>query len=199
MTRAARVMQPTDRALVLGSSQASSAADLAACASAGVEVVRRRSGGGAVLVEPGSQLWVDLLVPTGDPLADDDVGRATWWVGEAWAAALRKAGFDSAEVWKGGLVRRPWSSHVCFALLGAGEVTAAGGPKVVGVSQRRTRLGALFQCSCLLRWQPTALAELLALSPEQRASAAGDLEGVAMPAPTGSGEQLLEGLLAALP
>lgn len=198
LARAARVMQPTDSALVLGSSQASSVADAAACASAGVEVVRRRSGGGAVLVEPGSQLWVDLVVPAGDPLGDDDVGRAAWWVGEAWAAALHGAGFASAEVWKGGLVRRPWSSHVCFALLGAGEVTAAGGPKVVGVSQRRTRLGALFQCSCLLRWQPGALTELLALSPKERASAARDLEGVATPAPPGSGEQLLEGLLAAL-
>ena len=44
----------------------SRAVDLEACAGAGVEVVRRRSGGGAVLVEPGSVVWVDVLVAATD-------------------------------------------------------------------------------------------------------------------------------------
>ena len=192
-------MEPVDSALVLGSSQPAGVADTGACERAGVSVVRRRSGGGAVLVRPGSQLWVDFFVPPDDPLWDADVGRAAWWLGEAWAGALTSSGLPGATVWKGPLARRPWSSLACFALLGAGEVTS--GPrtaKVVGVSQRRTRAGALFQCSCLLRWQPRELVSLFALAAGERENAARDLENVAAPVPAGKGGQVLEALLAAL-
>ena len=39
----------------------------------GVAVVRRRSGGGAVLLDPGGVVWVDVVVPRHDPRWDDDV------------------------------------------------------------------------------------------------------------------------------
>jgi lipoate-protein ligase A len=63
---------------------------------------------------------------------------------------------------------------VCFAGLGPGEVTIAG-VKVVGMSQRRTRAGALFQCAALLAWDPARLVEVLGLPAE----AAVDLAGAA--------------------
>jgi lipoate---protein ligase len=201
-------MEPADSALVLGSSQPESVVDGLESARAGVSIVRRRSGGGAVLVRPGAQLWVDFFVPAGDELWDADVGRAALWLGEAWAAALVSIGMPEAKVWKGSLARRPWSSLACFALLGAGEVTSGQGraspsplgpAKVVGVSQRRTTAGALFQCSCLLRWEPGDLVALLAIPKGQRRNAARDLQHVAMPAPAGRGGQILEALLAALP
>lgn len=226
--RTVLVMEPRDSALVLGSSQRADVADAVACREAGVSVVRRRSGGGAVVVRPGAQLWVDLVLPAGDLLWDSDVGRAAWWVGEAWAAALAASGLAGAEVWKGPLVRRPWSSLACFALLGAGEVVAegpagegaagadvgagegtAGGegeraagansPKVVGISQRRTRAGALFQCSCLLQWEPSELVTLLAVAPGQRERAAKELGHAALAAPAREREKLLERLIEALP
>jgi len=174
--RAAHVCQPRDRALVLGSTQGQSAADLVACAAGGFDVVRRRSGGGAVLVEPGQLVWVDLFVPAGDPLWRDDVGQAAWWVGEAWAGGLE---VDGAEVWKSPMQRGPWSSLVCFAGLGPGEVTLSTGEKVVGISQRRGRRGALFQCSCPLYWDAGRLLSLLALSHEERVAGARALEKVA--------------------
>ena len=52
-------------ALVLGSSQPDSTIDLDACSRAGIEVVRRRSGGGAVLLVPGEVVWLDVIVPRG--------------------------------------------------------------------------------------------------------------------------------------
>ncbi|HEX6785774.1 MAG TPA: hypothetical protein VF076_01140, partial [Acidimicrobiales bacterium] len=58
-------------------------------------------------------------------------------------------------------VRTPWSPLVCFSGLGPGEVHA-GGRKVVGISQRRTRGWARFQCAAYLRWDPDALVALLA-------------------------------------
>jgi lipoate-protein ligase A len=174
-------------ALVLGSAQRDEEVARAACAAAGVDLVRRRSGGGAVLVVPGEVLWVDLVVPSGDALWHDDVGRAFHWVGEVWAAALAELGVE-ADVRRGALVHARWSAAVCFAGLGPGEVTVDG-HKVVGISQRRTRAGARFQCAALGRWDPGAIVPLLGLPP----TAADDLQAAA----AGVGVDL-ESLLATL-
>lgn len=157
-------------ALVLGSTQPASAF----VASPAVPVVRRRSGGGAVLVEPGRLVWVEVIVPVGDPLWQADVGRASWWLGRAWALALADLGVGGAEVHMGGLVRSEWSSLVCFAGLGPGEVTV-GGRKVVGLAQRRARAGAVFQCAVPLAWRPADLVGLLALSAAEAERALADL------------------------
>ena len=127
-------------AVVLGSSQDVSVVDRTAAAAAGVEVARRRSGGGAVLLVPGAQVWVDVVVPAGDPLWDDDVCRASWWLGEAWARAL-----GGGEVHRAGGSDRDAGRVACFASVGPGEVVQDGA-KVLGISQRRTRSGARFQC-----------------------------------------------------
>ncbi len=159
--RAVWVHEVDRPALVLGSTQALTVADGAAVAHAGVELVRRRSGGGAVLLVPGEVLWVDVVVPAGDRWWDGDVGRAGHWLGEAWAAALAAGGLRGLAVHRGPMVRRPWSDRICFAGLGPGEVTQDGA-KVVGVSQRRTRDAARFQCAVLARFDVDALAALLA-------------------------------------
>jgi len=99
-------------ALVLGSAQRPEVADAGAMAAAGVELVRRRSGGGAVLLVPGEVVWVDVIVPAGDPLWDDDVGRATHWLGATWARALAACGMPDATVHRGPMIRTPWSSLV---------------------------------------------------------------------------------------
>ena len=175
-TRSIWVCDLAAPALVLGSAQPESVVDRGACDRAGVDVVRRRSGGGAVLVVPGDLLWVDVVIPAGDPLWEVDVGRAFHWLGDAWAAGLADLGVP-ASVHRGGLRRSEWSDLVCFAGLGAGEVTAPGGAKLVGISQRRTRGAARFQCAALARWDVAALLELLALTPEQRATAREALAG----------------------
>jgi lipoate-protein ligase A len=197
LVRTVWVCEPTGPALVLGSAQRDEVVDRAACDRAGVAVVRRRSGGGAVLVEPGRLLWLDVLVPSGDPLWDHDVGRAFLWLGEVWAGALQALGVD-AVVHRGGLERSPWSSLVCFGGLGTGEVAAPGGAKLVGISQRRTRAGARFQCSAPGAWAPHDLLGLLALDRRQREEAVADLEpraaGVGVPL-----DALLTTFLAALP
>ena len=71
-----------------------------------------------------------------------------------------------------------WSSLVCFAGLGPGEVMVAG-RKAVGLSQRRSREGARFQSALLHRWEPHRLLALLALSGGERATAGADLAGTA--------------------
>jgi len=176
--RAVWICEPSGPALVLGSTQRTSVVDADACQRAGVPVVRRRSGGGAVLVQPGSPLWVDVVLPAGDPLWDRDVGQAFLWLGDVWLRALADVGV-SASVHRGALRRTRWSDLVCFAGLGPGELTTSGGAKVVGISQRRTREAARFQCAALLRWEPAALVALLALADATRAEAAAELASAA--------------------
>jgi lipoate---protein ligase len=186
--RAVWVFEPSAPALVLGSAQRVRD-DLAP----GIDVVRRRSGGGAVLVVPGEVLWVDVLLPAGDALWDDDVGRAFGWLGEVWAAALASLDVESS-VHHGALVRSAWSDQVCVAGVGPGEVLNAAGQKVVGMAQRRTRTVARFQCAALGHWDPSSVSGLLRLP----ASAVADLE----PAAAGVGvplEDLLVAFLASLP
>ncbi|MBW3579247.1 MAG: hypothetical protein KY462_16240 [Actinobacteria bacterium] len=175
--RVVSVLEVDRPALVLGSTQPRTDADAAAVAGAGVELARRRSGGGAVLLVPGEALWVDVVVPRDDRLWDDDVHRAGHWLGAAWVAALADVGVV-AEAHTGPLVRTQWSRLVCFAALGPGEVRT-GGRKLVGVSQRRTRHGARFQCLALRHWDPQPLLALLALDAAERRQAAADLATVA--------------------
>lgn len=187
-----RVLEATEPALVLGSAQHLDDVDAAAARRTGVEVVRRRSGGGAVLVGPGQVLWVDLVIPAGDPLWDNDVNRAAWWVGDAWAAALDYAGVGPTVVWKSRMRTSRWSSRICFAGIGPGEVLV-NGQKVVGLSQRRTRHGALFQTAALLTWDPASLVGLLHLDPADSAAATSALAEAARGLGPARADALLDG------
>jgi lipoate-protein ligase A len=193
-----RLLSVERPALVLGSGQPVADVDTEAAAASGVDVVRRRSGGGAVLVEPDGILWVDVIVPEGDPLWQADISRAAWWVGAVWASALEAAVGARPEIWHGPMRRNAWSARVCFAGLGPGEVRIDG-KKVVGVSQRRTRTAALFQTAALLRWDPAALLALLRADAGGRGEAAADLAMVAVGVGPEHAGPLIDGFLAALP
>ena len=181
--------------MVLGSTQPFEVVDAEAARTAGIEVVRRRSGGGAVLVTPDDPVWIDLWVPTGDDHWSADVTGAFAWSGAAWGRALSRLGLDrpvdaeSAVTVDGAGDRASagvevqgsgpgactrWSSLVCFGGIGAGEVSV-GGRKVVGLSQRRNRWGAWFHTACVRHWDPALLLELLDLSPGERAAASDGL------------------------
>jgi len=147
-----------------------------------------------VLVRPGEVLWADVLLPADDPLWEADVGRSFHWLGQAWVDALAALDVDAG--WHDGpMVCTPWCRQVCFAGIGQGEVTVDG-RKVVGMSQRRTRAGALIQCAALLRWDPDEMARLLDIGTEGAAA----LPPLAAALPVDSAaleEALLQNLLAA--
>jgi lipoate-protein ligase A len=194
--RRVEVLETTSPALVLGSTQSDGVVDLDAARATGTDVVRRRSGGGAVLLRPGRDTWVDVTIGRGDPLWDDDVAVAFHWLGHAWARAARTLGVAPA-VHTGPPLETAWSRRVCFAGVGAGEVVL-GGRKLVGISQRRTRDGARFQCLLLRAWDPRALLDLLALDALERAEGVTALEGLAtgLDVPT---EDVVDALVASLP
>jgi lipoate-protein ligase A len=164
--RTARVVvaAATDAAVVLGSRQRADVLDVAACRAAGLAIVMRRSGGGVVLVEPDEMAWFDVVLPADDPHFAPivaDVGLSMRWLGARVATALAELGVDGADVHDAGMTGGPLGALLCFAGVGPGEVLL-GGRKLVGISQRRTRLGSRFQCMVHARWSPERLVALLA-------------------------------------
>jgi lipoate-protein ligase A len=85
-------------------------------------------------------------------------------IGEGWVEALRGVVDGELTVHRGPQVRTAWSELVCFAGLAPGEVLVDG-VKLVGISQRRTRRGARFQCAVNRRFDGDLLIELLADPP----------------------------------
>lgn len=160
--RGVYVIEPPGESIVLGSRQTMGVLDLAACADRHVHVVTRRSGGGIVhLVEDGF-VWVDIVIDRGDPLWTDDVRASMRWLGDAWSSALTALGVADCRVHDGALTGGALGDLVCFAGVGPGEVVTGTGAKLVGISQRRSRERARFQCTVLRRWEPEALVGLLA-------------------------------------
>jgi lipoate-protein ligase A len=214
------VHQVSRPAVVLGSTQPAEDVDRRAADSLGVDVVRRRSGGGAVLLEPGASLWVDVVVPASHPAWEDDVSRAARWLGAVWVAALGRVGVDGAAVHPGPMQVGRLGRQVCFAGLGPGEVTVPAGivgpgeeagsrtiagagtgrAKLVGVSQRRTRAGARFQAIVHHRWDVALQERLLGpgLARTGAAPAGGALAAVAVAVLAVPDDELVEALLAEL-
>jgi len=196
--RLVRVATVAGPAVVLGSTQVAGRLDLEEAAAQGVEVARRRSGGGAVLLWPGHQVWFDVGLPRGDPLWDDDVGRSARWLGTCLAAALAALGVAGAEAHQGPFAPSGWSHQVCFAGRAPGEVLV-GGRKVVGVSQRRTREGAVFQVVVALVWAPSTLVDLLQLPQDAAAAVTAAGMGLTELVPLVRSAEVVAAVLAALP
>ena len=163
--------------LVLGSTQSIESIDGERCDELGIDIVRRRSGGGAVLVSDDDVVWFDLVIGPDDPLWRSDVGRAFEWVGEACQRSLQSLGVEST-MHIGNLRAHRWSKAVCFAGVGPGELLEDG-RKIVGISQRRTRNFARFQVAILRRWSGAAHAALLRVPDDERKSVAVELDRVA--------------------
>ncbi len=160
---------PSTPALVLGSTQSEELLDRDLCRARGVDVVKRHSGGGLVLVSARHTLWVDVIVPSSHPAWRVDVGRASEWMGEVWLDTLTRSSSgidgDSFTLHRGAYESTTWSKLVCFAGRGPGEIFDDRGRKVVGISQRRTRSWARFQCALSLLWEPSMFVDLVVDGP----------------------------------
>ena len=151
LTRAMWWSQITQPALILGSSQSMNDIDLNVAHKAGIEIVRRRSGGGAVWVHPHDSVWIDVTIARTDPLWTDDVTTSMLWLGEVFRQALQP--WVTATVRTGAYESGLDGRAVCFASASPGEVFV-GNNKLVGISQRRTRDGARLQCVLYRAWDP---------------------------------------------
>ena len=153
-------------ALVLGSSQSEELVNAEALRRRGLELMKRQSGGGAVLVVPEALVWIDVFIPRDDPLWEDDVSKSALWLGKVWQATLLEFGI-ATEVHQGPYQPGKWGKLICFAGRAAGEVFVDD-KKTVGISQRRTRQGARFQTALARQWNIADLSPLLNLPPDDR-------------------------------
>ena len=180
--RTAVVREVAHPTLVLGSTQPTDLVSADAMRERTVELVRRRGGGGAVYLEPGNHLWVDAWIPRDDVLWVHDVSVAAEWVGQWWTDALVGVGFGVAgglTVHSGRSVPGALGDLVCFAGRGPGEVFVDR-RKVVGLSQWRSREGALFSSCAYLQWDAEPLLGLLSLDDVARSELASGLRDVAV-------------------
>lgn len=130
--------------IVLGSTQSPEILNHDWVTDEGYDLVKRRSGGGVVVIDPATSVWIDVIIGPDHRLWSDDVGQAFMWVGQAWARALASLGVADLKVHDGPATDPELGRLLCFGSVGFGEVLA-GGSKVVGLSQRRTKYGARFQ------------------------------------------------------
>ena len=159
--RSLRVHEIEKPTLVVGSSQNETVA------LGKIPVVRRRTGGGAVLLRPGEVFWVDVTLPRQDPLWVEDITHSTLWLGDVWRRTFLNFNLP-ADMHRGAMIRNRWSDRVCFAGKASGEVVVEG-KKILGISQRRTRVGAWFQCAVLFEWPVHEIVDLLELIPKKEA------------------------------
>ncbi|MSX76486.1 MAG: hypothetical protein F2738_00425 [Actinobacteria bacterium] len=152
---------PVQPAIILGSTQERSLINEKACLANKIEIVKRRSGGGIVFLAEDSTIWIDVEIPREHSLWLKDVGDSSLWLGEVFKKELSELCDVKLELHRDALIKTAWSSLICFAGRGPGEVFSQDGRKVVGISQRRTRDWARFQCAISLQWKPELLLELL--------------------------------------
>jgi lipoate-protein ligase A len=150
--------------------------DLERCAVAGVEVLTRRAGGGALLLDA-SMLCGAICLALPDPRAPDDLTESYRWLGDCLVAACHRAGVpaarrvevDEARADVADLRQRADAVarillNVCYGALSPHEV-AIGSAKLIGIAQVRRRHAALLQFGILLRDQ-APLADLLSTPDE---------------------------------
>lgn len=163
--------------LSLGCIQPASDLDLAACERESLPIIRRASGGTAVLHE--AALAYSLVLPLGHFLAPGDVVESYRRLGPPVLAALGRLGIEGrlvepAEADRGGR-GQGLGAVACFVGLAPFEVLV-GGRKLVGNSQLRRRGAVLHHSMVPLDFDARRFASLLrTLDPAERSSLAGVL------------------------
>jgi lipoate-protein ligase A len=140
--------------------------NLAACQQCGVTVVRRPTGGRAVLHD--CEVTYSVVLPT-TLCPGSATLTAHYHIGLALAAALQRLGL-AVHLERARLSahpRRAASSPACFAAITRYELSAAG-KKIVGSAQKRLQHTLLQHGSMPLRMERQRLFQCLQVPPEQR-------------------------------
>ena len=114
-----------------------------------------------MFVHPSDSVWIDITISRDDPLWKDDVAQSMLWLGELFVEALSP--WVRADVYRDSFSTGVDGRVVCFASSSPGEVFV-GANKLVGISQRRGREGARFQCVLYRHWRPGEWSQIFSAS-----------------------------------
>jgi lipoate-protein ligase A len=151
--------------LSLGRNQPLADVDLEVCRALGVDVVRRPTGGRAILHT--DELTYSVALIQTDPRATGDVVESYRRLSEGLQAGLRCLGVDVVQA-AGQNKPATELTAVCFETASDCEITA-GGRKLVGSAQWRARGGVLQHGSLPLCGDLTRIADVLSVPDAQRA------------------------------
>jgi lipoate-protein ligase A len=160
-----------ERCVTIGCGQSITDIDLEYCTAAGLPVLRRLSGGTAVLHEP-SQLAFMMVLPSAHPLVRGDVVESYAPVSRALLRALGHLGIPAEALpphAARALPADPLGRAACFGALAPYEIVWRG-RKLIGHAQVRRRSAVLLGGTLLLDFDPVALARVLRVTqPAERA------------------------------
>lgn len=157
--------------LSIGYNQATDEVDITQCQQAGLDVVRRPTGGRAILHT--DELTYSIVAPQGEPRVAGGVVESYRRLSAGLVRGLRLLGVDVAQAEAGHGTVAPTGqdaevSAACFDAPSAYEVTA-GGKKLVGSAQVRRREAVLQHGSLPLQGDVTRICHyLVVISEEQR-------------------------------
>ncbi|MEW6600894.1 MAG: biotin/lipoate A/B protein ligase family protein [Nitrospirota bacterium] len=143
--------------LSIGCFQKISDIDTAYCREKGYPVVRRPSGGRAVLHD--SELTYSFSSPADAPVFNSSLLENYAVISRALLSALKMIGIEaeaSSNRKRGGGIRHP----ACFRAVSYGEISV-GGKKLIGSAQKRYRDGFLQHGSILLSFRPEIMCKVL--------------------------------------
>jgi lipoate-protein ligase A len=153
-------------AVSIGRHQALAEIDLAAAAERGYEVVRRSTGGRAILHT--DELTYAVAAPADEPRVRGGVMDAYLRLSNALLAGLQELGLVAGKA-AGNARTGPDVSAACFEVPSAYEITAAG-RKLIGSAQSRRARYVLQHGSLPLVGDITRLIDLLVLPADERAT-----------------------------
>jgi len=195
-------------AIIMGCSQRPDEGQQQRAEQAGLPIMRRGSGGGAVLAGPW-MLSATLLIPVEHPVATLNLIELFRWLEPLWLKALIDSGVpckgvDKAMIEESKVISKQHGVEwACYASLSHGEVVSPDGRKLVGLAQIRKRKGIALVCGLQLApcdW--TVLSDVVANDPQQGAildslnSNAAQLSGVSI---TALLPEIIERFIACLP
>jgi lipoate-protein ligase A len=149
----------------------------------GVPVIRRNTGGGAVLT--GKGLWaVDIALPASHPMLSGDILRDYQPISRLWEETLTRVGLDvrciSIEESRTAVANYsldPDIGLVCFGHPAPYEILS-GNRKLVGLSQVRKAGGVVFSSAIHTYLSPSSIATVLPLSSARKRRLAAHLRQV---------------------
>lgn len=150
--------------LSIGYNQAADEVDITRCRQAGVDVVRRPTGGRAILHT--DELTYSIVAPQDEPRVAGGVLESYRRLSAGLVRGLRLLGVDVAQA-GAGYGQDADVSAACFDASSAYEITA-GGKKLVGSAQVRRKEAVLQHGTLPLQGDITRICHYLAVSSEER-------------------------------